>query len=130
MSDQRPLTELVTPNQARVTLKVALKITAIWGLTDEQTRTLLGSPSPDTLQAWKEGGGPPLGEETILRIGHIVSIYRSLDTLLPLASAAHSWIKRPNDNPLYKGRRPLDVMLESLDGLQLTVRHLLAEIYS
>ena len=39
------------------------------------------------------------------------SLTLALQVLIPVPSAADSWVKRPNQAPLFNGRSALDVML-------------------
>jgi len=124
---QRPVNRLhnFTDKEARSVLKTALRITALWGLTDKQTRILLGSPAPATFQAWKAGAGPPpMDEETRLRAGHLLGIYANLQVLYPEnQELVEAWPTQPDEAEPLKGRRALDVMLESLEGLELVRRY-------
>ena len=66
-----------------------------WGLSTDEQIKLLGSPGRSTFFKWKKEGGN-LPNDTIERISHLLSIYKSLQILIPNEVNADSWIKRPN----------------------------------
>ena len=45
------------------------------------------------------------------RVSYLLGIYKALQVLIPVPSAADTWVKRPNRAPLFNGRSALDVML-------------------
>jgi hypothetical protein len=52
----------------------------------------------------------------------VVGIFLSLNNLPP--KMAQRWIKNPNDNPLFGGMPPLDLMLSGIGGLEAVYRFL------
>jgi uncharacterized protein (DUF2384 family) len=65
-----------------------------------------------------------LSQDELMRVSYIIGIYRALHMLFGEA-LANQWMKRPNDNPLFLGRTPLEYVLqEGIPGLQ-NVRNLL-----
>jgi hypothetical protein len=91
-------------------LRGMAKLGKAWGLTVEQTCSLLGEVPASTWYAWK--GTPPadLGVDRLTRVSYLLGIYSALHVLFtgPLADA---WLARPNSNPLFAGAPPIDVML-------------------
>lgn len=85
------------------------KLAEDWGLSTDEQLTLLGSPGRSTFFKWKKSGGN-LPQDTIERISHILSIYKSLQILLPNPESADGWIKKPN--AYFDDRSALEVMLD------------------
>ncbi|HEX7116667.1 MAG TPA: MbcA/ParS/Xre antitoxin family protein [Steroidobacter sp.] len=92
-------------------LTAFFNITAAWGLTAEEERTLLGSPPRSTFFKWKSERSARLGPDTLERISYIMGIYKALRILLPTKEAAESWVKKPNQAPGFGGRSALERML-------------------
>lgn len=83
-----------------------------WSLTDAQFRGLMGSdPAVDA-----DVGPAPMSEDELRRVGLLVGIYAALHAL-HRAELADAWITRPNTNPLFGGRTPLEAM--TLGGLTM-----------
>lgn len=80
-----------------------------WGLTTDEQITLLGTPGRSTFFKWKKEGGN-LPNDTRERISHLLSIYKSLQILLPDPTAADAWIKRPNS--YFGGRSALETIMD------------------
>jgi hypothetical protein len=92
-----------------VGLDVFTPIADAWGLsTDEQMR-LLGSPPRSTFFKWKKDGGG-LPRDTVERISHLLTIWKSLEILHTDPSLSDSWLRKPNE--FFNGASALDVMLE------------------
>jgi hypothetical protein len=53
------------------------------------------------------------------------SIYLALRFLRP--AVAHAWIREPNDNELFEGKPPLELMLSGEVGLDDVVRDILRD---
>lgn len=107
-------------------LRAFFNIARVWGLSAEEQMVLLGSPSRSTFFKWKsapETAG--LRRDTLERLSYILGIYKALQILLPDASAADAWIKKPNAAPLFGGRSALDRMLGGNIGDLLAVRQYL-----
>jgi len=52
-----------------------------------------------------------LHRDTLERISHIISIYKSLQILLPNVDSADSWIRKPNKAVIFTNHSALDRML-------------------
>jgi hypothetical protein len=72
---------------------------------------LLGEPSRATYYNWKKGDVGKVGRDTLDRLSYIVGIYKALQILIPDESIANSWVRNPNDAPLFAGQAPLALML-------------------
>ena len=93
-------------------LQAFFGITARWGLSAAEQQVLLGNPPTSTfykLRAEKKGR---LSQDMLERISYIMGIYKSLLILLPDEPTANGWVKKPNDAPLFGGKRALDKMLQ------------------
>jgi uncharacterized protein (DUF2384 family) len=92
-------------------LTAFFNITAAWGLSAEEERTLLGSPPRSTFFKWKSEKSARLSPDTLERISYIMGIYKALRILLPTEEAANHWIKKPNAARGFNGKSALDRML-------------------
>lgn len=95
---------------ARAGLAAFLNIAKAWKLSNEEQMQLLGVPR-STFFKWKEEKTGRLSHDTLERISYILGIYKALQILLPLQTAADDWIKKPNAAPLFGGRSALARML-------------------
>jgi hypothetical protein len=98
--------------------KFFVRVMAIWKVPAEQSRQLLGFPVEASLD---EIDGALLSQEQLKRISYVIGIYKALHVLLRDA-LADSWVRRPNDNVMFGGRKPLDYMaqggIEALRNVQ------------
>lgn len=92
-------------------LTAFFNITAAWGLSAEEERTLLGSPPRSTFFKWKSERASRLSADTLERISYVMGIYKALRILLPTAEAAHAWVKKQNTAQGFGGKSALDRML-------------------
>jgi hypothetical protein len=113
MLQQRPAPAAgFNPDQLGSTALTAFfGITAAWGLTAEEERTLLGAPPRSTFFKWKSERASRLSADTLERISYVMGIYKALRILLPTAEAAHAWVKKPNTAAIFGGKSALDRML-------------------
>jgi hypothetical protein len=44
-----------------------------------------------------------LQHDVLLRIGHVIGIYRALHTISPDEHQANGWIRRPNNAAMFRG---------------------------
>ncbi len=88
-----------------------LGIAKLWGLSTQEQTVLLGVTSRSTYFKWKKEPSLTLPKDTLERISYILGIYKALQILLPNTGAADSWIRKPNDAPLFGGQSALERML-------------------
>ena len=102
-----------TPRQlSGAALRTFFNIAEAWKLTVEQQRELLGAIPSSTFFKWKKDAGTvSLPKDTLERISYIMGIFKSLQILLPRPEQADTWVKRPNDAPLFGGKSALERML-------------------
>jgi uncharacterized protein (DUF2384 family) len=107
-------------------LEAFTRISGLWGLTTSDQRTLLGFiPESTYFKYLKNPNAARLSPDTLERISHVLGIFKSLNVLLPRQEAADTWIRRPNDAPLFKGRTALEYMLSGRFEDLVAVRHYL-----
>jgi len=92
-------------------LRTFFRIADSWALSAKETRLLLGSPPESTFYKWESGKVGSVPRDLLERVSYLLGIYKALQVLIPVPSAADSWVKRPNQAPLFNGRSALDVML-------------------
>ncbi|MBA3880479.1 DUF2384 domain-containing protein [Sphingomonas sp.] len=99
-----------------------VKLAEIWRLTSAETCALLGDVSERTWFRMKKGDWTgTLSQDVLTRVSAIVGLFKGLRLLFsePLCD---EWIRLPNKGPLYRGRRPLDVMIEGGIPMMIEVR--------
>lgn len=106
-------------------LRSYFRLTEQWGLSSEQERILLGSPSRSTFYRWKRNCLGRLRKDTLERISYMLGIYRALHVLYSRDAQADGWLKRPNTAPLFGGGCALDRMLSGNVGDLYAVRQYL-----
>ncbi len=103
---------LSSPSElAPAALRTFFRIAAAWGLSQQEARTLLGSPPESTYYKWKGGQVRAVPRDLLERVSYILGIYKALQILLPNAVAADGWVRRPNNARLFGGRSALEHML-------------------
>lgn len=119
---QRPLYEQHVSGPA---LAAFLRVSAAWKLDEPQERMLLGQPSTDRLRQWKEQRAGALSLDQVERISYVLRIFRMLQGMVGPGAVAHDWLSQPRAEPIYGGRRPIDLMcLEDIRGLRQVSRFL------
>jgi uncharacterized protein (DUF2384 family) len=107
-------------------LEAFTRIASLWGLSAGEQRTLLGSiPESTYFKYLKNPHAARLSRDTLERISHVLGIFKSLNVLLPRHEAADTWIRRPNNAPLFKGRTALEYLLSGRFEDLVAVRHYL-----
>lgn len=91
-------------------LTAFFNIAAVWGLTADDERILLGSPPRSTFFKWKGERASKLPQDTLERISYVMGIYKALHILLPTAYAADAWVKKPNAAAITHGGSALERM--------------------
>lgn len=93
-------------------LRAFFNIARDWALTTDEQMVLLGAPGRSTFFKWKSAPETAdLKRDTLERLSYLLGIYKALQILLPAASAADAWVKKPNSAPLFGGKSALDRML-------------------
>ncbi len=107
-------------------LRVFERIAQAWELSVEEQLCLLGAPPRSTYFAWrKQPDKATLPRDTLERLSNLLGIYKSLQILLPDASAADAWVRKPNSAPPFGGGSALARMLAgNVSDLNLVRRYL------
>jgi uncharacterized protein (DUF2384 family) len=92
---------------SRSALKAFFRIVDRWKVSDETARDLFGGVSNGTFYKMKRESGRVLSADELLRISYLVGIFKALHVLYS-ESLADQWMSRPNTNPIFGGRTPLD----------------------
>jgi Protein of unknown function (DUF2384). len=111
-------------DESAAALRAFFQIAEAWKLSTDDQIKLLGSPGRSTFFKWKKET-PQLPPDTVERVSHVLSIYRSLELLLPDPTAADSWVHQPNKAPLFNGKSAMDRMLSGQFSDLYTVRQYL-----
>ena len=107
-------------------LRAFFNIARDWGLSTDEQMVLLGAPGRSTFFKWKSAPETAdLKRDTLERLSYLLGIYKALQILLPAATAADAWVKKPNSAPLFGGRSALDRMLGGNVADLLAVRQYL-----
>ncbi len=116
---RRPASAPSLAEMSAAGLRAFFNIARDWDLSAEEQIVLLGSPGRSTYFKWKATPETArLGRDTLERLSLLLGIYKALQILLPQASAADTWTKRPNSGPPFGGRPALDRMLAgNISGL-------------
>ena len=117
---------LVNLQMAAAGLRAFERIAQAWGLTVEEQLQLMGQPPRSTFFAWRKAPDrAKLSRDTLERLSNLLGIYKSLQILLPDASAADGWVRQPNRAPLFGGQTALHRMLGgNVADLNLVRRYL------
>jgi hypothetical protein len=102
-------TAAAAPGRDAVALRAFFRLVALWGLTIEQARVLLGQPSRATLYNWKAGRVRSLPHDTLRRISYLLGIHKALQILYSDPALADLWVQRPN--AAFGGQSALERML-------------------
>ena len=109
---------------SRSALKAFFRIVDRWKVPDEVARDLFGGVSNGTFYKMKRDSARTLSADELLRISYLVGIFKALHVLYSEA-LADQWMSRPNTNPIFGGRTPLDVVHAGGIPAMQTVRRLL-----
>lgn len=92
-------------------LRTFFRIAERWDLSVEEQMNLLGMTARSTFFKWKQDHDGRLSLDTLERISYILGIFKALNILLPHEEPADTWIKKPNDAPIFGGKSALERML-------------------
>jgi len=116
----------LTSHQSRAALtKMVLTLFEHWNLDSVDQLKLLGyKPTCKSSLARLQGGAPiPASKDKLTRISMLFSIHKSLRILFPHDRAlCYRWVKLPNK--AFSGRSALEIMVESVEGLQKVCQYL------
>jgi hypothetical protein len=116
----RAIREELTP----AAVKAMTRLVARWELTVGDIGLLLGGVSASTWYSWQRQSPSALNSDQLTRVSLLLGIYTSLH-VLHRGALADEWVGRPNLNPLFHGRTPLQAMPYGGIPSMLQVRALL-----
>lgn len=105
-------------------IQAIVRLTAKWGLKNEDAMALLGGISNGRYYELKKNLKGVLTQDELTRVSLLIGIFKALHILFS-EKLANQWISRPNNNPMFNNAPPLTFMIEAgIPGL-LNVRQLL-----
>ncbi len=115
----------VTDDEAAAMFRAATNMFCMWGVTDEESATLLDLPVR-TYRRWKAGKIGRIDRDGKARLSNLMGIHKALRVIFREAQRGYAWIKAPNT--AFGGRSGLEVMLGGeLTDLMRVRRYLDAE---
>ena len=106
-------------------IRTFFNIAAVWQLSADEQRGLLGWPAPSTFYKYRAGDVGVLSFDTLTRLSLVLGIYKALHVLYPDPALADRWVRLPNAHALFGGQPALALMIDGgIDGLY-QVRRLL-----
>ena len=91
-------------------LRTVFRIMDAWQVKEPGRAALLGVPRATYFRWKRDPSRARLTHDAVERISYILGIYKALQILLPDSAAADSWVRRPNETPLFAGRPPIERM--------------------
>jgi Protein of unknown function (DUF2384) len=91
-------------------VKAFFNIASKWEIKDEEARELLGGLPSSSFYALKKNPNKILDVDRITRISYLIGIYKALHILYG-DTLAEKWLKLPNQNRLFNGASPLELMI-------------------
>ncbi len=121
-----PLEDYSAERLGAAGLRAFGRIAEAWGLSVDEQLKLLGQPPRSTYFAWrKQPDKAALSRDLLERLSNLLGIYKSLQLLLPDATAADAWVRKPNKAPPFGGGSALQRMLAgNVSDLNLVRRYL------
>ena len=117
--------EPLTDAEGATMFRAVVNLFTRWGLTDEQSATLLDMPTR-SFRRWKAGEPGRLGRDGKARLSNLMGIHKALRIIFREPARGYAWIKAPN--AAFDGRSALAVMLGGeLTDLMRVRRYLDAE---
>lgn len=99
-------------------LKGLMRLADRWHLAVPQVTGLLGGMSASAWHAWKSKPPVELSMDQLTRVSLLLGIYTALHVLHP-GELADEWVMRPNSNPIFAGRTPVQAMID--DGIPMLI---------
>jgi len=105
--------------RSAVALKAFGRIVQDWGLTLTEAAALADMSESTWKRAKKPGFAGDLTHDQMLRLSAVIGIYKALQLYFG-NEIAQSWVRLPNQGPLFGGAHPVGTMIE--DGLPQFLR--------
>jgi Protein of unknown function (DUF2384) len=110
-------------------LRTFLAIAALWGLTEEERRCILGGPPRSTYQNWvktvREHHEITLSADVLTRISAVLGIHQALGILFDGEQAGVAWLRGPHRATVFGNSPPMDLVTSGTQDGLLTVRRFL-----
>ena len=103
----------------RAATKVCAGIAKAWKLDDSDAENLLDVDSETWMRIKNKKWSGLLDQEQLMRINAIIGLYKALHSCFN-GDLADRWVKQPNTEWIFSGRKPVDVMVEG--GLPVIVK--------
>jgi hypothetical protein len=115
----------VTQEEAAAMFRAAIKLMALWDVTDEQAAVLLDMPVR-TYRRWKAGDIGRIDRDGAARLSNLIGIHKALRIIFSEKQRGYAWVNAANE--AFGGRSALGVMLGGeLTDLMRVRRYLDAE---
>lgn len=126
----KSIEELNAADRRRLTgpaLRIFWNLARVWSLTEAEQMRLLNVSTSATLSRWRKGEISALRRDALERISLLIGIYRASNALFG-SDLADSWIRLPNQGPLFRGETPLNRMLSGNLKLLYAIRSYLENV--
>ena len=100
----------------RVATEAYTQAVTAWKLSDSKAAEILKVDRQTWMQIKTKKWKGSLNKKQLKRIGAIIAIHDALHSCFG-EKMADSWATEPNDLPMFRGRKPVDAMIE--DGLPI-----------
>ena len=110
-------------------IRTFFRIAKVWSLDEQEQMRVLGISSLARLRAWR--GGELIGFDvvTLERISLVIGIFKTINILLPDATRADAWMRKPNKAPLLQGKSAIAFIVDGgLGRLEALRAYLNAEV--
>jgi Protein of unknown function (DUF2384) len=115
----------VRENLSGSAIKGFIKIAEKWGLTEAQSRGLLGGIASSTFHTWKSDPiKQKLTQDVLIRISFVIGIYKALHICFG-EDWADRWVTLGNRGPLFAGGTPVEYMIHQGQPGMMQVRRML-----
>jgi uncharacterized protein (DUF2384 family) len=95
------------------------------GLRVQERQRLLGGISIGAYHKWRRNESRPMSDDLLDRVGLALSLLKALRRVHPNPDDAYGWLERPNPEPPFDGRSPLDTVTRGSDAdREAVLRHL------
>lgn len=92
-----------------VGLKTFINIMSQWGVEQKKQSVILGLDVQEILKQRALGNEIILPDSALIRISHVIRIYKSLRIIFALENQANAWVHKPNAS--FNGNSAMEVML-------------------
>lgn len=99
----------ISDDEAAALARTTLNLFRVWGLSDAESRTLLGGMAARTWARWKDGQIGRIDRDLRMRMAHLMGIHKGLRYLFRDPARGYAWIRKPN--AAFGGQSALAIML-------------------